>query len=232
MFSMASPRMTIKPSLTTRLSASSSGKHLILPLGFPMLTTLFCFCFWGLSETLTDTSKTKTPQWDQSVLWRAMLFLFVLQSLAVGIKSLSHLGLSGSAKPLLRQSGAWAPAVPPVSSQLLTGCLWQPGGSGTRCSDPLSFTGQRAKPQAVAWQITNMTYAQQSKGELNLRGSGMSANQDIVPSSAEGSRDYINRNEVWHNKAAVVVSSPPWFYLGLSLPRRTRRFPCQRWWQC
>lgn len=94
---------------------------------------------------------------------QTLLFLFELESSAVGIKSLSHLGLSGSAKPLLRQSGAWAPAVPPVSSQLLTGCLWQPGGSGTRCSDPLSFTGQCAKPQAVAWQITNMTYTQKSR---------------------------------------------------------------------
>lgn len=37
---------------------------------------------------------------------QTLLFLFELESSAVGIKSLSHLGLSGSAKPLLRQSGA------------------------------------------------------------------------------------------------------------------------------
>ncbi len=164
-FSMASLRTTIKPSLTTRLSASSSGKHLILCLDYlPGLTALFCFCFCGLSETFTDTSNKKLH--SETRVWcdeQTLLFLFELESSAVGIKSLSHLGLSGSAKPLLRQSGAWAPAVPPVSSQLLTGCLWQPGGSGTRCSDPLSFTGQRAKPQAVAWQITNMTYTQQSR---------------------------------------------------------------------
>lgn len=46
---------------------------------------------------------------SESRVWhdkQTLLFLFELESSAVGIKSLSHLGLSGSAKPLLRQSGA------------------------------------------------------------------------------------------------------------------------------
>lgn len=46
---------------------------------------------------------------SESRVWcdeQTLLFLFELESSDVGIKSLSHLGLSGSAKPLLRQSGA------------------------------------------------------------------------------------------------------------------------------
>lgn len=50
------------------------------------------------------------------------------------------------------------------------------------------------------------------QGEQNLRGSGVSENQDPDPSSAEGSRNYINGNEVWNNKAAVVIFPfPPGF---------------------
>lgn len=153
MFSMASLRTTTKPSPTTRLSASSSGKCLIL-------CELFSYV-----KLLCSVSVDSPFLHSECGVWydeQTLLFLFELESSAVGIKSPSHLGPSGSAKPLLRQSGAWAPAVPSVSSQLLTACLWQPGGSGTRGSDPLSFTGQHAKSQAVPWQITNMTYTQQS----------------------------------------------------------------------
>ena len=95
---MALLRTTIKPSPTTRLSASSSGKHLML------LTVLFQ---WTVRDPRRHfqqelRGETGARRYEQTQLF----FLFELESAAVGIKSLSHLGLSGSAKPLLRQSGA------------------------------------------------------------------------------------------------------------------------------
>lgn len=63
-------------------------------------------CLWVVRDPrwhIQQKLHSETGAWcDESTL----LFLFELESLAVGIKSLSHLGLSGSAKPLLRQSGA------------------------------------------------------------------------------------------------------------------------------
>ena len=66
------------------------------------LNALLCFRFCGLSEfpaeSLPARLHSETTVWCDKL---TLLFLFELESLSVGIKSLPHLGLSGSAKPLL-----------------------------------------------------------------------------------------------------------------------------------
>lgn len=57
---------------------------------------------------------------------------------------------------------------------------------------------------------TNLTHdkLKPRNRKYNLKGNGVSVNQDPVPSSAEREGNYTSWNEMWHNKAVVVVSSP------------------------